>query len=69
MRTTINGKVVRSRKDDGLTFANWMTLVDRNVEHVAGCSVYDLADCCFMDLYDDGFTAGQAARHAIANGF
>ena len=48
-----------------LTFSQWMSKVDENVERKCGCSVYDLIDCCFSDWYTDGVSASSAASRAI----
>ena len=48
-------------------FDKWMKSVDRAVETIAGLSVHDLADCCFRDWFEGGYTPGQAAREALAN--
>lgn len=47
------------------TFADWMKKVDAAVWRIAGCSVNDLTDCCLSDWFEDGLTAGSAAREAI----
>lgn len=47
------------------TFDQWMARVDAHVQARAGCSVHDLADCCFRDWYDDDMHPLVAARKAI----
>jgi len=47
------------------TYDEWVKAVDNAVWDIAGCSVYDLPDCCFADWYDDDITSIQAARRAI----
>ncbi len=46
-------------------FNAWMCAVDAACIRRSGLSIYDLADCCFHDWYDDGMTPAAAARHAI----
>ena len=48
-------------------FNAWMERVDAAVQAASGCSIYDLADVCLYDWYEDGFTPMEAARAAINN--
>ena len=50
-----------------LDYETWMKLVDDFVWARVGCSVHDLADCCFWDWWNDGVTARGAAARAIKN--
>lgn len=47
------------------TFEQWMSEVDQAVISKTGLSVHDLADCPFMDWWEDGKTAKGAASRAI----
>jgi len=47
-------------------FDLWMAKVDQAVARKSGLSVYDLADQCYRDMYDDGFTPSQAAQVALS---
>jgi hypothetical protein len=49
------------------TFEEWMRKVDAIVEHIAGCSVYDLDDYCFRDAYEEGCSPGNVASKALRN--
>ena len=50
-----------------LAFTEWMHMVDVTVERLAGCSVHDLPDLCFADLFEDGVSSTLAAHRAIRN--
>ena len=45
----------------------WMKRVDVWSWRLAGCSSSDMADVCYSDMYEDGFTPKQAARRAVRN--
>jgi hypothetical protein len=47
------------------TFDEWMKKVDATVQHVMGCSVYDLPDYPFKDAYDDGCSYGNVASKVM----
>lgn len=47
-------------------FTAWMEQVDLAVRQLAWCSVYDLPDCAFREMYDDGTDAAEAADVALA---
>ena len=46
-------------------FEKWMQKVDDNINGFIGLSAYDLPDCCYRDMYDDGMLASEAAKVAI----
>ena len=46
-------------------YETWMEAVDEAVWSKAGCSVYDLSDCCFADWFDRGVSPKCAAAKAI----
>jgi len=48
-------------------FQAWMKKADLACQSKCGMSIYDLADVCFRDMYDDGQTPAYAARKAIRN--
>ena len=50
-----------------MTFDAWMKSVDAACYKLCGCSVHDLNDICFTDLYEDGVSPTSAARRAIKN--
>ena len=58
-------KIQRENEMNATTFDQWMEYVDKWVAMLAGCSVYDLPDCCFADWFADGMAAKTAARKAI----
>ena len=48
-----------------MTFNDWMQQVDNEVEAEAGCSVHDLPDCAFYDMFADEITPQEAATEAL----
>jgi hypothetical protein len=48
-------------------FKVWMGKVDEWCWRMAGCSASDLADVCYADMYEDGYSPKQAARRAVRN--
>ena len=48
-----------------MNYETWIRLVDEWVYELAGCSVYDLPDCCFGDWHADDMAPKSAARRAI----
>jgi hypothetical protein len=48
-------------------FKSWMADVDRELESLCGLSSDDLADQCYMDWYEDGLSANEAAQEALDN--
>jgi hypothetical protein len=60
-------KILTAKKEAQMekTYDEWVKAVDNAVWDIAGCSVYDLPDCCFSDWYDDDITSIQAAKRAI----
>jgi hypothetical protein len=51
---------------EGTSFEGWMKQVDHWIEALMGCSVYDLPDQPFRDMYDDGYKPRKAAGIIIA---
>lgn len=49
-----------------LTFINWMTLVDRYLDRACGLGHLDIPDYDYAADFEDGETAGDAARAALA---
>ena len=47
-----------------LSYTEWMKAVDIEIGKFCGLTSDDLADCCYRDMYDDGYTAGEAALAA-----
>ena len=47
------------------SFDEWMRTVNDYVWKYAGCSGYDLDDCCYRDWYDDNVQSQTAAKRAI----
>jgi hypothetical protein len=58
-------RATHTPKDDEQGFDAWYAKVDAAVQAKTGLSVDDLPDCCYRDWWEDGMTAGQAARAAI----
>lgn len=55
---------------EDVAFNEWMEQVDLVVREIAWCSVYDLPDCAFRDMYDDEAEPAEAANVALeAAGF
>ena len=54
-----------THKEEMMTFAYWMKLVDDLVWQLVGCSIHDLPDCGFRTWYDDGLAPEEAAERAI----
>ena len=48
-----------------LTYTQWMGNVDVALVALCGLSSDDLADCCYKDMYDDGYEAVEAAQEAL----
>ena len=48
-----------------MTFEQWMSKVDAEVERAVGLSADDLADAPYYDMYEDGRTPKSAAMTAI----
>ena len=46
-------------------FEEWMQAVDNACWNIAQVSVYDLADACYRDMYDNGESAEDAASTAL----
>jgi hypothetical protein len=44
------------------TYAAWMHAADRFILSRLGVSIYDLADFCSRDLYEDGASAEEAVK-------
>ena len=50
---------------DQQKFDNWMDQVDASVYSTAGCSVHDLPDCAFYNMWEDGAPPEEAAQTAL----
>ena len=48
-----------------MSFKAWLREVDVCVNKMVGCSLHDLEDYMWRDLYDDEFEPYEAAEHAI----
>ncbi len=57
--------MVADRVGDML-FRNWMAEANGHVRGVVGVSIYELPDCPFRDMFDEGVSAKQAADMALA---
>ncbi len=65
----MTGYVVVVTEEDK-AFDDWMETVDLATREIAWCSVHDLPDCAFRDMYDDGVEPAEAALEALeAAGF
>jgi hypothetical protein len=47
-------------------FAVWLYIADRGCRSRTGVSIFDLADFCWRDQYDDDATPKEAVREALA---
>ena len=50
-----------------MKYEAWMKKVDAWCWRLAGCSASDLADVCYEDMYEDGYSPKRAARRAVRN--
>ena len=50
-----------------ITFEQWKKQVDKNISVFCGLTSDDLADCCYMQWYEDGVKPLSAAKRAIKN--
>jgi hypothetical protein len=48
-----------------LSFPEWMTAVDDACRRLCGCGRDDLPDAAYADMWEDGYTAREAARAAL----
>lgn len=48
------------------SFAAWMRQADRFVHDTVGCSIHDLPDCDFYNMWRDGLPPSEAADTALA---
>ena len=48
-----------------MIFKAWLRQVDEFVNERIGCSLHDLEDYCWRDLYDDGYAPEEAADEAL----
>ena len=48
-----------------LSYALWMKAVDTEIGKFCGLTSDDLADCCYRDMYDDGYSVEEAATTAV----
>ena len=60
----MTGYVVVVTKEDK-AFDEWMEQVDLVAREIAWCSVHDLPDCAFRDMYNDGAEPAEAALEAL----
>lgn len=51
----------------GRRFDDWRAQVDAEVSRRSGVGLDDLPDCPLADWFENGMTAKQAARAALAN--
>lgn len=49
-----------------VAFQKWMEQVDDFVQQIAGCSVYDLPDCDFYSMFQDGASPAESANGAVS---
>lgn len=57
----------RSRKDDGITFEEWLKMIDVALGFI---SKDDLPDVAFADFYEEGMSPREVARDLLEeNGF
>jgi hypothetical protein len=47
-------------------FNQWLQQVDAHVVTMLGCSIWDMPDMGYRDLYDDGMSAHQTALEVVA---
>ncbi len=52
---------------DNPSFDEWMSRINRLIEHFHGLSVYDLPDCNYKDWYVSRLRPVWAAQRAIKN--
>ena len=50
-----------------MSFEQWKKAADEICWQKYGCSLDDLADCCYMDWYEDGVSPKVAVSRAIKN--
>ncbi len=48
-----------------MNFKTWLMEVDRHVNDLVGCSLHDLEDYAWRDLYDEDYEPREAAECAI----
>jgi hypothetical protein len=51
----------------GITFEQWLALVNTTVEEEVGLSISDLPDCPYRDWFDGAMGSRTAAARAINN--
>ncbi len=51
-----------------VAFAQWMRLVDRNIDRLVGLTSGDLPDWGYRDAHDDDLMPVEAARLALRDG-
>ncbi len=51
----------------GQDYSRWMKAVDQAVWISAGCSVYDLPDCNFRSMFDEGAASAEAVNEVLQN--
>jgi len=67
-----NDKMTNSlepRKFNGISFEDWMKLVDARLSRKLGLTADDLPDWTWRDAYEDNFTPGVACADYIEDNF
>jgi len=67
------GRQVLSKNESPITFSQasqeqfsqWMEISDGYVWQLAGCSIYDLPDCDFRSMFDDGIEPAEAVNSML----
>lgn len=57
------------RKFNGISFEDWMKLVDARLSRKLGLTADDLPDWTWRDAYEDNFTPGVACADYIEDNF
>ena len=61
-----DGDEHRTYAGDDREFAVWLYVTDRSCRARIGVSIFDLADFCWRDHFDDGATPKEALSAALA---
>jgi len=56
---------IKREQEKDISFACWMESVDEACYGEKGCSIYDLPDINFRDLYEAGYEPDEAVQEAI----
>ena len=48
-----------------MTYQAWMKKVDIVLGALVGLGARDLADCCWHDMFEGGYTPAEAAKEAL----